>query len=65
MNSEKFGQKSASQFDNSSGGTSVSFAKLSKFEVSHGPRTVCTIGAVNVRFVSPSQSKPWNHLKTE
>lgn len=51
-------QKSISQSENSSGGTSLSFPKQSKLEVSHGLRTGCIIGAERVRDLRPSQSKP-------
>lgn len=35
----------------------------SKLDESVGPLTFGKIGGVSVRLVSPSQSKPWNHLK--
>lgn len=44
---------------------SLSLPKQSKFAVSHGPRTGCTIGAGNVLPFKPSQSKPWNHLQID
>ena len=53
----------SSQPDSSSGGTSASTGKKSKFLASTGLETGWTNGAGSVDVSKPSQSKPWNHLK--